>query len=174
MLRMFGVKALMFLISACAAMAMVGCGATGDSSSESAGAATGEPAALIGKPKVAVPEGPPPGKLEIRDLQEGDGAPVERGDYVTYQYVGVDYETGKQFASSWGRSPLSFTVGAGEEVPGMEKGIEGMRPGGRRELIVPPGLAYGSKGSPPAIGPNQTLVFVIDLFETSTPPPNSR
>lgn len=167
-------KALVAMLAMCAVVAMAGCGTGGSSSGESAGATTGEPVALLGKPKVTVPEGPPPGKLKIEDLQEGSGAPVERGDYVTFQYVGVDYETGKQFASSWGGRPRNFTVGAGEEVPGIEKGIEGMRPGGRRELIVPPDLAYGKKGSPPAIGPNQTLVFVIDLFETSTPPPNSR
>ncbi len=164
----------MFLIATCAVLAMAGCGGGDDSSGESAAAATSESPALTSKPVVAVPEGPPPEQLEIKDLQEGSGAPVERGDYVTVQYVGVDYETGKQFDSSWGGKPLSFTVGAGEVIPGWEKGIEGMRPGGRRELIVPPGLAYGKAGSPPAIGPSQTLVFVIDLFETSTPPPNSR
>jgi peptidylprolyl isomerase len=164
------VKALVAMLAMCAVVAMAGCGAAGESS----GATTTESPALTGKPEVSVPEGAPPGQLEIKDLQEGNGAPVERGDYVTFQYVGVDYETGKQFVSSWGGSPRTFTVGAGKEVPGMEKGIEGMRPGGRRELIVPPGLAYGRKGSPPTVGPNQTLVFVIDLFETSTPPPNSR
>jgi len=167
---MFVVKALVTMLVVCAVVAIAGCGAAGDSS----GATTTESPALIGKPEVSVPERAPPEQLEIEDLQEGDGAPVERGDYVTLQYVGVDYETGKQFDSSWGGKPFSFTVGAGEVIPGWEKGIEGMRPGGRRELIVPPGLAYGRKGSPPAIGPNQTLVFVIDLFETSTPPPNSR
>jgi peptidylprolyl isomerase len=164
------VKALAVIFAMCAVVAVAGCGAGGDSS----GAATTEPPALIGKPEVTVPEGPPPAKLEITDLQEGTGAPVERGDYVTLRYVGVDYETGKQFDSNWGGKLFNFTVGAGEVIPGWEKGIEGMQPGGRRELIVPPGLAYGRKGSPPAIGPNQTLVFVIDLFETSTPPPNSR
>jgi peptidylprolyl isomerase len=174
LLRIFVVKASAILLAMCAVVAMAGCGAAGDSSGESAGATTTESPALIDKPKVTVPEGPPSGKLEIEDLQEGTGAPVERGDYVTFHYVGVDYETGKQFVSSWGGRLRNFTVGAGEEVPGIEKGIEGMRPGGRRELIVPPDLAYGRRGSPPAIGPNQTLVFVIDLFETSTPPPNSR
>jgi peptidylprolyl isomerase len=167
---MFVVKAPVILLALCAVVTMAACGAGGDSS----GAATTESPALTGKPVVAVPEGAPPGQLEVEDLQEGNGAPVERGDYVTLQYVGVDYETGREFDSSWGGRPRSFTVGAGEVIPGWEKGIEGMRPGGRRELIVPPGLAYGRRGSPPTIGPNQTLVFVIDLFETSTPPPNSR
>jgi peptidylprolyl isomerase len=174
LLRIFVVKALVAMLAVCALVATAGCGAGGDSSGQSTAAAPSEPAALTGKPEVSVPEGAPPGRLEIKDLQEGNGAPVERGDYVTFHYVGVDYETGKQFVSSWGGGLRNFTVGAGEEVPGIEKGIEGMRPGGRRELIVPPGLAYGRRGSPPAIGPNQTLVFVIDLFETSTPPPNSR
>jgi len=87
---------------------------------------------------------------------------------VTVQYVGVDYKTGKQFDASWDRGePFPFTLGNSEVIPGWEQGVEGMKVGGRRELIIPPQLAYGSTGSPPLIAPNETLVFVIDLLEAS-------
>ncbi|HET7589966.1 MAG TPA: FKBP-type peptidyl-prolyl cis-trans isomerase [Solirubrobacterales bacterium] len=117
------------------------------------------------KPTVAVPSGPPPKKLEIKDLKKGEGPAAKAGDKVTVQYVGVDYKTGKQFDASWDRGePFSFTLGAGEVIKGWDQGIGGMKAGGRRELIVPPGLAYGSQqvGSIP---PNSTLVFVVDLLE---------
>ncbi len=157
-------------IALCIALtAVAGCGG-GGSSGEAARAE--EPPALTRKPTVVVPEGSPPTSLEVKDLQKGTGAPVERGDYVTVQYVGADYETGEEFESSWGGGPLRFIVGAGEVMPGLDKGIEGMQPGGRRELIVPPSLANGEPKPPASIGPDQTLVFVIDLFETSTPPRN--
>ena len=89
---------------------------------------------------------------------------MKLGDEVTVQYVGVNYESGEEFDSSWGREPFSFTVGAGMVIPGWEQGIAGMKVGGRRELIIPPDLAYGEAGSPPSIPPNETLVFVIDLY----------
>ncbi len=117
------------------------------------------------KPAVKVPSGPPPQKLEVKDLKEGEGPAAEAGDKVKVQYVGVDYKTGKEFDSSWSRSePFSFTLGAGEVIKGWDQGIEGMKAGGRRELIVPPGLAYGSQKTG-SIAPNSTLVFVVDLLE---------
>ena len=117
------------------------------------------------KPTVKVPSGPPPPKLKVEDLKEGEGPAAKAGDEVKVQYVGVDYKTGKEFDSSWSRSePFSFTLGVGEVIKGWDQGIEGMKAGGRRELIVPPGLAYGSK-KVGAIAPNSTLVFVVDLLE---------
>jgi peptidylprolyl isomerase len=87
---------------------------------------------------------------------------------VTDQYVGVNYKNGKEFDSSWSRyEPYSFQLGAGMVIPGWDQGVQGMKVGGRRELIIPPELAYGPEGSPPAIGPNETLVFVIDLLAVS-------
>jgi peptidylprolyl isomerase len=167
------VKALISTIAVCAALLVVaGCGG-GDSSTGSsestAGATTeaspAEPGGEKTKPKVNVPKGAPPKKLEVKDLEEGAGAEAKAGDQVTVQYVGVNYENGQEFDSSWSRSePFSFTLGAGEVIPGWDQGVEGMKIGGRRELIIPPELAYGEAGAPPAIGPSETLVFVIDLL----------
>jgi peptidylprolyl isomerase len=163
------VKALMLTIAVCVALAVAGCGGSSDSStgaSESTGATTGESSAEKTKPKVAVPTGAPPKKLEVKELEEGSGPEAKAGDKVTVQYVGVNYKNGEEFDSSWSRSePFSFGLGAGEVIPGWDQGIEGMKVGGRRELIIPPELAYGEAGAPPAIGPNETLVFVVDLLE---------
>jgi len=155
----------------CAALAIAGCGGSSDSSS-SESTAGGETTAAESsggektKPKVAVPKGAPPKKLEIKEIEEGSGVEAKSGDEVTVQYVGVNYKNGKEFDSSWSRNePFSFKLGASEVIPGWDQGVEGMKVGGRRELIIPPSLAYGEAGAPPAIGPNETLVFVIDLLE---------
>ena len=80
--------------------------------------------------------------------------------------MGVNYSNGKEFDSSFDSGqPFTFTLGAGEVIPGWDEGVEGMKVGGRRQLIIPPRLAYGAEGSPPAIGPNETLIFVIDLLD---------
>jgi peptidylprolyl isomerase len=116
------------------------------------------------KPEVEVPEGPPPEELVIEDIVTGDGAEAEAGDQVTVNYVGVDYGTGEQFDASWDRGEeFPFQLGAGQVIPGWDQGVEGMTVGGRRQLIIPPDLAYGPQGQPPDIGPNATLVFVVDL-----------
>jgi peptidylprolyl isomerase len=122
------------------------------------------------KPVVEVPEGPPPTELETTDIVEGDGATATPGSQVTVQYVGVNYETGEEFDASWDRGePFPFTLGSGEVIPGWDQGVEGMKVGGRRELVIPSDLAYGEQGSPPAIGPNQALVFVVDLLDVQPP-----
>ncbi|MFI5026102.1 MAG: FKBP-type peptidyl-prolyl cis-trans isomerase [Solirubrobacterales bacterium] len=111
-----------------------------------------------------MPNGAPPKQLVVEEIEEGTGAVAKAGDVVTVQYVGVNYENGKEFDSSWSRSePFTFNLGAGEVIPGWDQGITGMKVGGRRELIIPPELAYGESGRPPSIGPNETLVFVVDL-----------
>ena len=116
------------------------------------------------KPEVEVPDGPPPEELEIEDVETGDGDEVQAGDQVSVQYVGVDYETGEEFDSSWDRGqPFDFELGAGSVIPGWDQGVQGMKVGGRRQLVIPPELAYGAQGAPPDIGPNATLVFVVDL-----------
>jgi peptidylprolyl isomerase len=163
-------KTLMLTIVACAALAVVGCG-DDDSSSDGGGAettaaATSGESAKKTKPEVPPPTGAPPQQLEVQDLEEGSGAEAKSGDKVTVQYVGVGFDSGKEFDASWNRGePFSFTLGASEVIPGWDQGVEGMKVGGRRELIIPPELAYGETGSPPVIGPNETLVFVIDLLE---------
>ncbi len=162
-------KTLMLTIAVCTGLAIAGCGGSDDSStgsSGSTGATTSESPAAKTKPTVTVPKGPAPKKLEIKELEEGSGAEAKSGDKVTVQYVGVGYKSGEEFDASWDRGePFSFTLGAGEVIPGWDQGVEGMKVGGRRELIIPPELAYGEAGAPPAIGPNETLVFVIDLLE---------
>lgn len=163
-------KALLSIIVLCAALAVAGCGGGSDSSSSSPSSTASSTEATAttsegAKPEVAVPKGAPPKKLVVTELKKGTGAQAKAGDEVTVQYVGVDYKTGKQFDASWDRGePFTFTLGAGEVIPGWDKGVAGMKVGGRRELIIPPGLAYGPAGAPPAIAPNATLVFVIDLL----------
>ena len=116
------------------------------------------------KPTVEVPKGPAPDHLVVKDLKTGDGAEAKAGDQLSVQYVGVLYDGGKQFDSSWDRGqPFSFQLGGGQVIPGWDQGVAGMKVGGRRELIVPPNLAYGAQGQPPSIPANATLVFVIDL-----------
>ncbi len=118
------------------------------------------------KPTVEVPEGEPPTELETEDVVEGEGPAAEPGDTLTMQYVGVSYQTGEQFDASWDTGqPFIFELGAGMVIEGWDEGLVGMREGGRRKLVIPPDMAYGAQGSPPAIGPDETLVFVVDLLE---------
>lgn len=152
------------------ALAVAGCGSDSSTTSSSTSEETTapkekEPAPKSkSKPKVAVPKGAPPKKLEVKDLEEGTGATAKAGDYVSVNYVGVNYKNGKEFDASWDRGePFSFSLGAGEVIPGWDQGVAGMKVGGRRELIIPPNLGYGAAGAPPAIPPNETLVFVVDL-----------
>ena len=116
------------------------------------------------KPAIPKPTGSPPKKLEKKDIVRGEGRPVKKGDKVTVQYVGVSYSTGEEFDASWDRGePFPFEVGGGEVIEGWDVGVVGMKKGGRRQLTIPPDQAYGPEGQPPSIGPNETLVFVIDL-----------
>jgi FKBP-type peptidyl-prolyl cis-trans isomerase len=120
---------------------------------------------LSKEPTVVPPTGPPPSKLETKELIAGTGAEAKVGDTITVNDVGVIYKTGKKFESSYKRNePFTLTLGKGQVITGWEKGIPGMKVGGRRELIIPPSLGYGAAGHPPTIPANSTLVFVIDLL----------
>ena len=126
------------------------------------------PPQLATKPAVQVPSGPPPKHLVTKDLVTGTGQAAAAGKTVTVNYVGVLYNTGKEFDSSWKRNqPFTTALSPGSVIPGWVQGLSGMKVGGRRELIVPPNLAYGAKGSPPTIPPNSTLVFVVDLLSVA-------
>ena len=120
-----------------------------------------------GKPKVSVEKGAePPKELVSNELVEGSGEEAKGGDEVSVQYVGVNYKTGKEFDSSWSRGePFSFTLGKGEVIPGWDQGVEGMKVGGRRELIIPPELGYGARGAGGVIPPNATLMFEVELLD---------
>ena len=112
------------------------------------------------------PSGSPPRKLEKEDIVKGKGPAAKPGDTLTVNYVGVAFSTGKEFDASWDRGqPFAVQLGAGQVIKGWDRGLVGMRKGGRRILTIPPELAYGAQGFPPAIGPNETLVFVVDLVE---------
>lgn len=159
-------KTTVLTIAACAAILVAGCGGGDSSTSESTAGGSASPTANQTKPEVAVPKGAPPKKLVVKDLKQGSGAEAKSGDVVTVQYVGVNYKSGKQFDASWDRGePFTFPLGAGEVIKGWDQGVEGMKVGGRRELIIPPSLGYGAAGAPPAIPPNETLVFVVDLLK---------
>jgi peptidylprolyl isomerase len=116
------------------------------------------------KPEIDFPGGEPPADLEIKDIQVGDGPEAQAGATVAVHYVGVAFSTGEEFDASWNRgAPLRFQLGAGQVIEGWDKGVQGMRVGGRRQLIIPPHLAYGDRGAGSAIAPGETLIFVCDL-----------
>jgi peptidylprolyl isomerase len=122
-------------------------------------------ASLDEKPKVPKGSGSPPQQMKVETLIEGGGPEIKSGQQATVQYVGVTFKDGKEFDTSWGKGkqPFQFTIGSGQVIPGWDQGVLGMKVGERRRLTIPPDLAYGAQGSPPKIGPNETLIFDIDL-----------
>jgi peptidylprolyl isomerase len=117
-------------------------------------------------PTIATPEGDPPTKLVAKDIVKGAGPKAKPGDQLTMQYVGVSWSSGEKFDASWDRGePFRFQLGAGMVIPGWDQGLVGMRKGGRRLLIIPPDLGYGSAGAGGVIGPNETLIFAVDLVK---------
>ena len=116
------------------------------------------------RPQIEKPEGDIPFELGIDDIVEGSGPVAKDGKELTMQYVGISFSSGEEFDASWGKDPFKFTLGEGMVIPGWDKGIKGMRAGGRRQLVIPPDLAYGAESPSPDIGPNETLIFVVDLL----------
>ena len=116
------------------------------------------------KPEVVIPEGDPPRDLQLEDIEVGTGPEATAGSQVDVHYVGVSWSNGRQFDASWDRrATFSFRLGGGQVISGWDKGVTGMRVGGRRRLVIPPELGYGSRGAGGVIGPDETLVFVVDL-----------
>lgn len=157
------------LVTVLAAIAIAGCGgesSAGESNGNAAKTTTAEvPAPTREKPQVSVPNRPAPKVLVKNDLIDGTGATAKDGDEVSIQYVGVLYKGGGTFAStSWeAGAPYVFTLGDPGVTEGWNRGIAGMRVGGRRELIIPPRLGFGNQQAG-AAPPNSTLVYVIDLI----------
>ena len=116
------------------------------------------------KPTVAKPKGPAPKDLVTEDLLVGTGAAVVPGQVVSVHYVLVEFASGKEVESSWnGGHPFQFTLGNGDVIEGWDKGLLGMRVGGRRRLVIPPRLAYGEQEQPGEPLTGKTLVFVVDV-----------
>jgi len=127
-------------------------------------------AACHGKPHAAPPAGAP-AALEIHDLRIGTGATIAVGETAVVDYTGWLYDPaapddkGKQFDSSRRNAvPFRFKLGAGRVIKGWDEGVQGMKVGGRRRLVIPPQLAYGARGAGGVIPPDAKLVFDIDLI----------
>ena len=117
------------------------------------------------RPDVDPYDGPPPADLVVEDLTAGEGPEAVPGQTVTVHYVGVAHSTGEEFDASWNRgAPFRFPLGAGRVIGGWDRGVAGMRVGGRRKLVIPPHLGYGDRGAGGVIKPGETLVFVVDLL----------
>jgi peptidylprolyl isomerase len=120
------------------------------------------------KPKIPKPAGKPPTALTVVDIVKGTGAPAQNGDTLTVDYAGTSWSTGKEFDASWNSGqPFPVTLGQGGVIQGWEQGLQGMKQGGRRLLVIPPDLGYGATGSGSKIKPNETLVFVVDARKKS-------
>ena len=118
----------------------------------------------ITRPEIDFPGGEPPAELQVTDIWEGDGSVARPGDQVKVHYVGVAYSTGEEFDASWNTGdPLEFRLGAGQVITGWDQGVQGMKVGGRRKLVIPPDMGYGNRGAGNSIKPGETLIFVCDL-----------
>ena len=117
------------------------------------------------RPQIDKPEGDIPFELGIDDVVVGDGAEAVPGKRVSVHYVGVAFSTGEEFDASWNRGqPFEFKLGRGQVIPGWDQGVQGMRVGGRRRLMIPSAMAYGARGAGGVIAPHEPLVFVVDLL----------
>ena len=127
------------------------------------------------KPEIDFVDPEPPTDLVITDLTEGDGPEAASGNTVEVHYVGVAHSTGEEFDASYNRGePLKFRLGVGQVIQGWDTGVQGMKVGGRRQLVIPPHLGYGDRGAGGVIKPGETLVFVVDLLERQLSGPSLR
>ena len=162
----------LILIAVVAVLGVTACGDYDDSSAGQAqqdGATETTPSAdalkdTTTKPVIPKPTGTPPRRLVKEDVVKGTGPAAKPGDTVTVNYVGMNFSNGQEFDSSWD-SGAAFPVqlGAGMVIEGWDKGLVGVKKGGRRMLTIPPEMGYGAEGYPPDIPPNETLVFVVDV-----------
>ncbi len=118
------------------------------------------------KPEIDFIDGPAPADLTVTDVTEGEGAEAAAGSTVSVHYVGVAHSTGEEFDASYNRGePLTFRLGVGQVISGWDTGVQGMKVGGRRQLVIPPHLGYGDRGAGGVIKPGETLIFVVDLLD---------
>jgi peptidylprolyl isomerase len=173
--RMSPRRPLALLLAVVLCAGLVACGSDDSAGSGSSTTPTGPqrkisdidvaaPTDLKTKPSVGIPDGKPPAGLQQADLVEGEGAAAKKGDKLKVKYVGLAWSTGQEFDASWDRGDtIDVELGAGNVIQGWDRGLVGMKVGGRRVLSIPPSLGYGEQGQPPSIAPNETLVFVVDL-----------
>jgi peptidylprolyl isomerase len=147
-----------------AALAML-CTACGEDAPDTI-AASPSAAPVADKPEIEIADDDPPDELVIEDIEEGDGAEAPKGSTVTVNYVGVAWSTGEEFDSSYESQPATFPLDG--VIKGWTEGIPGMKEGGRRQLTIPPDLAYAD-APPPGSGiePGETLVFIVDLIRVA-------
>lgn len=120
------------------------------------------------KPEIDFVDPTPPTDLVITDITVGDGAEATSGSTVSVHYVGVALSTGEEFDASYNRgAPLDFRLGIGQVIQGWDTGVQGMKVGGRRQLVIPPHLGYGDRGAGGVIKGGETLIFVVDLLKVS-------
>lgn len=120
------------------------------------------------RPQIEKPEGDIPFELGVEDVVVGDGDEATAGKKVTVHYVGVAFSSGEEFDASWNRGqPFTFKLGKGQVIPGWDRGVAGMRVGGRRKLTIPSAMAYGARGAGGVIKPHEPLVFVVDLLSVA-------
>jgi peptidylprolyl isomerase len=120
------------------------------------------------KPEIDFPGATPPTELVIEDQVVGEGREATAGSTVLAHYVGVAHSTGEEFDASWNRGePLRFRLGVGQVIAGWDQGLQGMRVGGRRKIVIPPHLGYGDQGAGGAIKGGETLIFVVDLVDVA-------
>jgi peptidylprolyl isomerase len=121
---------------------------------------------MSNKPLVEPHLGDAPTELIIEDIVVGDGDAARAGHSAVVHYVGVSASTGEQFDASWDRGDtFVFPLGAGHVIKGWDEGVQGMKVGGRRRLVIPAHLGYGDRGAGGVIAPGETLIFVVDLIE---------
>lgn len=120
------------------------------------------------KPEIDFPDFEAPADLVVTEITEGSGAEATAGSTVSVHYVGVAHSTGEEFDASYNRGePLKFRLGVGQVIQGWDQGVQGMKVGGRRQLVIPPHLGYGDRGAGAVIKPGETLIFVVDLLAVS-------
>ncbi len=120
------------------------------------------------KPEIEFFDPEPPTDLVVTDVTVGDGAEASAGSTVSVHYVGVAHSSGEEFDASYNRgAPLQFKLGVGQVIQGWDTGVQGMKVGGRRQLVIPPQLGYGDRGAGGVIKPGETLIFVVDLLGVS-------
>ena len=118
------------------------------------------------KPTISAPVGSPPSTLQKSDIYVGDGKEANDSSILEVHYTLMAWSSGTLVESSWD-SGQTATFPLSGVIAGWQQGIPGMKEGGRRLLVIPPDLGYGSQGAGGAIGPNETLIFVVDLISVS-------